>query len=193
MIEIPASAISGSLKVGIQIVSSQKRPVIEIYHQVCNRFGPEVEFDEPMGPSGTKTVKSKTRFQDVFVQFTLVNIGSLRAINLSLAMDGELKRNRREGFGGLFKNTINQFAPGQSQFLFAFSSSDFLNYPAEGGLPLGLKKQDFTITAHYDAPPGAINWLMSIPSKIRKKKRFITTYTFSPQLVEGDLPPAEYA
>lgn len=193
MVEVPASALTGSLRVGVQIISSQKRPVIEVYHQVCNRFGPEIEFDMSIGSTETKTVKSKTRFQDIFVQFTLVNIGSIRAENLSLTVEGDLKNDRRNIFRGLFKNTIEQFAPGQTQFLFLLQNTDLMQYPPEGGMPLGLKKQKLTITASYDAPPGILNWLLSIPSKLRKKKRFTTTYTFFPQLIEGDLPPAEYA
>lgn len=192
MIEVPASAISGSLRVGLQIVSNYKRPVLEVYHQVCNRFGPEHEFDVPNGSNGAST-KYKTRFQDIFIQFTLINIGGVRAENVSIYIEGDLKRHPpREKFGGLINQSITQFAPGQSQFLFKFNDIDLLDYAKDGGAPLGLKSQTFTLNIHYDAPPGIINWLLSLPNKLRGKKRFHSSYTFSPVTISGDLPPPEY-
>lgn len=192
MIEVPASAITGSLRVGLQVVSNYKRPVLEVYHQVCNRFGPEQEFDVPNGSNGAIT-KHKTRFQDIFIQFTLINIGGVRAENLNITIEGDLKRNPpREIIGGLINQTIAQFAPGQSQFLFKFNNHDLLKYAEGGGLSLGLKNQTFTLNINYDAPPGIINWLLSLPNKLRGKKRFHTSYTFSPSTISGDLPPPEY-
>ncbi|GMU46169.1 MAG: hypothetical protein AMXMBFR26_09510 [Porticoccaceae bacterium] len=194
MIEIPSSVVTGSLRVGLQVVSSHKKPVLEIYYQVRNRFGPEQEFEVPDGVDGTKRSKYKTRFQDIFVQFTLVNIGGVRAENVTLNIKGELKRHSpREGFGGVFLSPISQFAPGQSQHLFSFRDYDLLEYPEGGGNPLGLKSQSLTVTVEYDAPPGIINWFLSLPRKVLGKKRFTSEFSFSPQTVAGDLPPAEYA
>lgn len=192
MIEVPASAISGSLRVGLQIVSNYKQPVLEVYHQVCNRFGPEHEFDIPSGPNG-KSNKYKKRFQDIFVQFTLINIGGVRAENISIDITGDLKRHPpRENLGGIINQKIAQLAPGQSQFLFKFNDHDLLEYAEGGGLPLRVKNQTFTLNIYYDAPPGIINWLLSLPNKLRGKKRFHNSYTFSPLTVSGDLPPPEY-
>lgn len=42
--EISSSAVTGAMRIGVQIVSSHKNPVLEIYQQVRNRFGPETEY-----------------------------------------------------------------------------------------------------------------------------------------------------
>ena len=195
MADISTTAISSSLRVGLHVVSNYKRPVLEIYHQVCNKFGPEYEFDVPDGADGKKITKHKTRFQDIFIQFTLINIGGVRAEDVELSISGPLKRNHQHhDFGGSFKSPIPQFAPGQSHFLFSFADHDLLQYPEGGGSPMGLKDESFTITISYNPPSGILNWVLALPSKIRgKKRRFTTTYTFSPLLVSGDLPPPEYA
>ncbi|BFM06924.1 hypothetical protein [Halioxenophilus aromaticivorans] len=192
--EVSSSAITGAMRVGVQVVSSHKAPVLEIYHQVRNRFGPEFEYETPKGVSGEATIKQKTRFQDIFVEFTLVNIGGSRAENIKLSISGVLRRNSpRESFGELFDVVIPQMAPGQSRFLFRFDDHDLNEYPEGGGRPIGLKNESFTILMEYDSGKGILNWFLSLLSKLRGKRRFREEYTFFPQLVTGDLPPAEYA
>lgn len=192
--EVSSSAITGAMRIGVQVVSSHKAPVLEIYHQVRNRFGPEFEYEIPRGNSGEEMLKQKTRFQDVFVEFTLVNIGGSRAENIKLSLSGDLRRNSpRESFGELFDTLIPQMAPGQSRFLFNFDLHDFNKYPEGGGSPIGLKNDSFTILMEYDSGKGLLNWFLSLLSKMRGKRRFKAEYTFFPQLVAGDLPPAEYA
>lgn|SRR4030043_429955 len=192
--EDSSSAVIGALRLGLQVVSAHKRPVLEIYHQVRNRFGPEFEYQIPKEANGLEQITQKTRFQDIFIQFTLINIGGQRAENIKLSISGDLKRHPpREDFGGVFRAIIPQMAPGQTHFLFRFDDRDLNEYPEGGGSPIGLKKKSLTITMEYDAPKGLLNWILSIPSKLRGKRRFSETYTFSPQMVAGDLPPAEYA
>lgn len=192
--EIASSAITGAMRVGVQVVSSHKLPALEIYHQVRNISGPEHEYDVPMDIHGKNNVKQKHRFQDVFVEFTLVNIGGSRAENVKLSLSGELKRNYpRQSFGDLFDVIIPQMPPGQSRFLFRFDQSDLMRYPEGGGKALGIKDQSFTISIEYDSGKGFLNSLMSLPSRLRGKRKFREEYTFSPKLVTGDLPPAEYA
>ena len=192
--EVSSSAVTGALRVGLQIVSAHKRPVLETYHQMRNRFGPEYEHQIAKGADGIEQITQKIRFQDIFIQFTLINIGGERAENIKLSIGGDLKRHKpREDFGEVFRTIIPQMAPGQTHFLFKFDHHDLNEYPEGGGKPLGMKKQSLTITMEYDAPKGLINWILSIPSKLRGKRRFRETYTFSPQMVAGDLPPAEYA
>ena len=192
--EVSSSAITGAMRIGVQVVSSHKAPVLEIYHQVRNRFGPVFEYEIPKGVSGEDSIKQKTRFQDIFVEFTLVNIGGSRAENIKLNFTGNLKRNPpRESFGELFDVVIPQMAPGQSRLLFKFDQHDLNEYSEGGGSPLGIKKESFTISIEYDSGKGILNWVMSLPSRMRGKRRFRDDYTFFPQLVTGDLPPAEYA
>lgn len=188
MADLTTAAVSSSLRVGLNVVSNYKKPVLEVYHQVCNQFGPEQEFETSRGFEGFKT-----RFQNIFIQFTLVNIGSIRAENVEMNISGTLQRRPpRESFGDFFEKTIPQFAPGQSHFLFSFDQYDLLKYPEGGGHPIGMKDDFFTITITYDAPRGFLNWFLALPTKLRGKKRFTTCYTFFPYCVAGDLPPAEY-
>ena len=192
--EVSSATVAGALRVGLQIVSSHKRPVLEIYHQSRNRFGPEFEHQISKGADGIEQISQKMRLQDIFIQFTLINIGGERAENIKLSIDAGLKRHHpRNDFGDVFKTIIPQMAPGQIHFLFRFDDHDLNEYSEGGGKPLGMKKQSLTITMEYDAPKGLINWILSIPSRLKKERRFIETYTFSPQMVAGDLPPAEYA
>lgn len=191
--EISASAVTGSLRVGLQVISNHKKPLLEIYHQVCNRMGPEQEFDMPVGINGNKTRKEKHRFQDVFVMFTLVNIGGVRAEDVTMMIEGELKRRaHREDFGGIFKASIPQFAPGQTHFLFSFTDSDLWNYSEVSNKPNGLKEGSFTITMSYNPPSGWLTTITALPWKILGKKRYISKYTFSTKMVAGELPPVEY-
>jgi hypothetical protein len=193
--EVSSSAI-GAMRVGVQVISSHRKPLIEIYHQVHNRFGPEQEYALNSGHDESKSEIFKTRHQEIFIQFTMINIGGERAENIKLSITGELKREPPfEYFGGIFNSIYPQMAPGQIHYLFQFRSHDLNNYVREGnvGTPQGLKKSSFTITIEYDAPKSVLNWLLSIPSKIRGKRQFYNTYTFSPYMVDGDLPPAEYA
>jgi hypothetical protein len=178
--EISSSVVTDALKVSIQVLSSHKRPLLEVYHQVHNRFGPANEM--------------KIRFQDIFVQFSLVNIGGERAENIKLSISGDLRKNKpMQDFGGSFRSIVPQLAPGQTHFLFRFADHDFNIYPEGGGKPIGVKTSSFTITVEYDAPKGFINWFLALPSRIRCRRRFVTTYTFSPEMIAGDLPPEEYA
>lgn len=191
--EVSSSAI-GAMRVGVQVISSHRKPLIEIYHQMHNRFGPEQEYDLNHGDG--KPVIHKTRHQDIFIQFTMINIGGERAENIKLSITGDLKREPPlENFGSAFNSIYPQMAPGQIHYLFQFRNHDLMDYVRKGnvGTPQGLKKSSFTISIEYDAPKGILNWLLSLPSKLRGKRQFRNTYTFSPYMVDGDLPPAEYA
>ncbi len=151
--EVSSSAVTGALRVGLQIVSAHKRPVLETYHQMRNRFGPEYEHQIAKGADGIEQITQKIRFQDIFIQFTLINIGGVRAENIKLSIGGDLKRNKpREDFGEVFRTIIPQMAPGQTHFLFKFDDHDLNEYPEGGGKFLGMKKQSLTITMEYDAP-----------------------------------------
>ncbi len=185
--------VTSSLRVGIQVAGNHKRPVLEIYHKVSNTFGPEWEFRVPGGVSGTEVQTDKTRFQNIAVEFTLVNIGGARAEDICLSITGDLKRNRPfDDFGGAFEHRIPQFAPGQSQFLFAFRDYDLLEYPSEGGKASGAKKQTFTITATYRATRSPLQRLFALPKALLKRPQYKMQYTFNPLTITGELPPPEY-
>jgi len=193
--EISSSAI-GAMRVGVQIVSSHRTPLIEIYHQVHNRIGPETELtsQHPLDESKLHTIKY--RDQNIFIQFSMINIGGQRAENIKLSISGDLKRDSpRENYGNVFNNIYPQMAPGQVHYLFQFMNYELLQYEYEGntGTPKGIKNSSFTIVAEYDSGKGVINWLLSLPSKVMGKRRFKNEYTFYPYMAGDELPPVEYA
>lgn len=58
--EVSSSAITGAMRIGVQVVSSHKAPILEIYHQVRNRFGPELI---QVGSSGREKIKQTLDFK----------------------------------------------------------------------------------------------------------------------------------
>jgi hypothetical protein len=192
--DVSSSAISSAMKIGVNIVSANKGPTLEIYHHVRNMYGPEIEYEITKGIDVVEPLKQKIRLQDVFVEFILLNIGGSRAENIKLSLTGDLRRNNpRESFGDVFDVVIPQMAPGQSRYLFQFHDRDLMKYPDNRGDPRKLKSESFTIVVEYDSGRGFLNWILSLTSKIRGKRRFRTEYTFFPRLVSGDIPAAEYA
>lgn len=192
--DISSSAVTGTIRIGLQVLSSHRRPVIEIYHQLRNIYGPETEFHVPVGQSGSATRIEKTRSQEVIIQFFLVNIGSVRAENVKISTSGELKRSPpRDDFGKKANTVLPQLSPGQLHFLFKFDEFDLYEYPESGGTPIGLKKALLTITSEYDPPKSMWNRFMTLPYRMLGKRRYKTVYIFSSDMVEGDFPPAEYA
>ncbi|OCH17741.1 hypothetical protein A6E03_19640 [Aliivibrio sp. 1S128] len=188
--ELTSSAITGSMRLGVQVISSHKEPVLEIYHQLRNQYKPEVEYDMPIGVSGKDKRKSKCRHQNIFIEFNLANIGGSRAENIKLTLKGDLRRNHpRENFDDLFDIIIPQMPPGQVKHLFQFKEDDLFEC-IDGGKK--LKETSFTIVMEYDAGSGKLNWILSRWPKLMGKRRFKQEYTFFPKLVTGDLPPAEF-
>ncbi|MCF6255420.1 MAG: hypothetical protein L3J98_05685 [Gammaproteobacteria bacterium] len=170
--EVAGSTVAGMMRVGLQIISNHNKPVLEIYYELRNRFSPE---------------------QDIFIQFSIVNIGSVRAEDIELEVSGGLKRNKpRESLGEIMETVIPQMAPGQMIHLFRFDEQNLNEYPDGGGKSLGIKSDSFQITAKYNAPKSMLNWLFSLHRRIFGKKRYETKFIFKPAMVCGDLPPAEY-
>ena len=182
------------MKVGLQIVLSHKKPVLDFYYEVRNRFAPEEEYELQIGVEKGRTRTHKTRRQDIFIQFFVVNIGCIRAENVEFEVTGSLKRNKpREDLGELIKTEIPQMAPGQLVYLFRFDDSDLYVYPDEGGGSLGIKTDELQIVAKYNAPPSLLNWIVSMYKRLFGKKQYESKFVFRPTMVCGDLPPAEYA
>ncbi len=182
------------MRVGLQVISSHKKPMLEFYYEVRNRFGPVDEYEMPVGVNGKETKSHKIRFQDIFIQFYVVNIGGSRAENVEFEVSGRLQRNKpRESLGEILETEIPQMAPGQLVHLFRFEDHDLNIYPEGGGKPLGMKTEELKIIAKYNASPSFLNWIFSIHRKILGKKQYESNFVFKPQMVCGDLPPAEYA
>jgi len=193
--EVTGSEAAGFMRVGLQIASNHRGPVLEFYYEVRNRFGSEFEYDSPVGVEGTKTQKNKIRSQNVFIQFSIVNIGGVRAENVEFEITGELRRSKpREGFGSIMESEIPQMAPGQLIHLFQFHDHDLNIYPEEGGSSIGIKSDHLQIVAKYNGPQTFINRILSFHTRIMGKKQYESKFIFKPEMVLcGDLPPAEYA
>ncbi|EGQ8221372.1 hypothetical protein O2V13_004766 [Vibrio parahaemolyticus] len=87
--EVSSSAISGALKAGVQVVSAQKRPVLDVYHRIHNLKHPRRDITSHDDPS---LVVGTTSRQQVFISFTLTNIGGERAENIKLTIGGNMIR-----------------------------------------------------------------------------------------------------
>ena len=198
--ELNTSAITGAMRIGVQVIVAQKRPVLEIYQQSRNQIGPEQQFETPAGSSGTKKHTHRTRFHDIFIDLTLVNIGGERAENVTFKIEGNFRRRPpRDNLPEIFSLDIKQLSPGQSLYLMKIDNFDLLEYEysEEGGQkvgkPAGMKKDTLKVTIHYDGPTTLLNRVLRHWRRWRGLKQYSTEFLFDPEIFEGDLPPAEYA
>ena len=195
--DVSASALTGALRVGLQVVVARKRPVLEIYQTLNNTFGPPFDFDIK-DVTGTKTLRTdRHRFQDIFIDLTLINIGGVRAENVTFKLRGEFKRDGP--FPEFLASNVRQIAPGQPLYLIRIDDHDLNVYSPdpEGSTTsfraTGIKTTTLTISVDYDGPASFFNWLISRHRKWRGLKQYSTQFTFDPMTVVGDLPPAKYA
>lgn len=200
IMELNTSAITGAMRIGVQVIVARKRPVLEIYQQSRNRFGPEQQFELPAGSSGTKTHTHRTRFQEIFIDLTLVNIGGERAENVTFEIEGTFRRHPpRDNLPEIFSLDIKQLSPGQSHFLMKIDDHDLLRYEyseAGGqkvGKPVGMKNDTLKVTIHYDGPTTLLNRVLRLWRRCWGLKQYSTEFLFDPEIFQGDLPPAEYA
>lgn len=190
--EISASTLTGAMRVGVQVASAYRGPHLEIYYEVINQFGPEHEFTMPAVTPSEAPYSHKSRFQDTYIQFQLINIGGQRAQNVRLHRSGSFERSEHRDFGGLFETVIPQMAPGQVLQLFLLDSHE-LERIGEDRRVTGFKDGELIITVEYNSPGGLVNGLKTAYARLRGKPHYRTEFRFSPQLVMGDLPPARYA
>lgn len=200
IMELNTSAITGAMRIGVQVIVAQKRPLLEIYQQSRNQFGPEQQFELPAGSSGTKTYTLRTRFQDVFIDLTLVNIGGERAESVTFEIEGTFRRHPpRDNLPEIFKREIKQLSPGQSLYLMRIDNNDLLKYDyiEEGGQKIGkqsgMKNDTLKVIIHYDGPNTILNRVLRLWRRWRGLKQYSTEFLFDPAIFEGDLPPAVYA
>jgi hypothetical protein len=191
--DVSTTAATSALRVGVQVLSSLKRPAIEVYNQMRNVIMPEESYvgkDAQDHPTNIRTI----RHHAISVTFTAVNIGGARAENVTMRIVGKFRRNApREDFGERFRQTIPHMAPGQVMFLFEIGLHDFNRYPADGGSPIGMKDEELGIDVEYDGPREGLNRIGRWWANVRKRRQYVFRYRFNPLTVRGDLPPAEYA
>lgn len=186
--ELSSSAI-GAVRVGLQVISNHRRPMLEIYSEVRNR----VRHDTVEKANGARTAIRETQHQEIFVQLSLVNIGGVRAEDVEFKLTGDFKRNQpRDYFGEIFDSVMPQMAPGQAIHLFRIEQSDLYNYAKEGGKQQGIKEENISVVVSYNASSSWLNYLLRLHRRIRGKKQYETRFTFNPKTVCTDLPPVEY-
>jgi len=187
--DLMSSALTGALRVGVQVVIARRRPVLEVLYNLHNDYSPEID----LGPGVS------SRFQRIFVSLALVNLGGTRAENVTFDVTGSF---RRELFKGelpeLLKSTIQQMAPGQSHYLMRIEQGDLHEWVQSGESDAAKKMADLktstlTIRVHYDAEPTLLNRLLRKYRHWRGLKQYQTTFVFDPQNFAGDLPPPNYS
>jgi hypothetical protein len=188
-----SSALTGALRIGVQVVVAQRRPVLEIFYNLHNDYSPPQELSSQVAG------KQSHRFQHIFVDLVMVNLGGVRAESVSFATAGSFRRNLLHGEEpGLFKSTIKQMAPGQSHYLMRIEESDLHDWTPDDIDPkakrmAGIKKETLTIAIHYDGPTTVLNRIRRSPRRWRGLKQYVTRFVFDPQIFSGDLPPPNYA
>jgi hypothetical protein len=185
------SALTGALRIGVQVVVARRRPVLDIFCNLHNDFSPPVELNSQI-LQGSQT----HRFQNIFVDLVLVNLGGIRAENVTFKTAGNFQRHRN--LPALFESTIWQMAPGQSHYLMRTDQGDIHDMvpdanDAKAHRMGGLKKDTLTVSVHYDGPSTVLNRILRVLRRWRGLKQYQTTFVFDPQIFAGDLPPPNYA
>jgi hypothetical protein len=192
-LDFVSSALTGAVRIGVQVVVAQRRPGLEIFCNLHNDYSPSVEVETVHGPAQSH------RFQRVFIDLVLVNLGGIRAESITFKTAGTFKRELLGGEEpGLFQATIWQMAPGQLHYLMRIEQGDLHNWEPDGKdlnakRMGGLKTDTLTISVHYDGPSTLLNRILRLPRQWRGLKQYEMNFIFDPQTFAGDLPPPNYA
>jgi hypothetical protein len=182
--EIAAASVAANvLRVGLNIAVGRNRPVIEFYYEVHNNYGPVQHIPERTLERGFKAPAIEHRPQYVFISFFAVNIGSLRAEQITFTVSGH--RGTRP-WGQIFGNEIRQMAPGQSTYLLRLDQSDL--YPSDQ-----LTQMDLTLKAQYRSPKSIVNWASRRWARFRNRSQYSTHFTFNANNIATDLPPPRFS
>ncbi|WP_340313584.1 hypothetical protein [Rhizorhabdus argentea] len=188
--ELSASAVTGAMRIGVQIATAYRGPHLEIYYQVINQFGPETTYHSLMG-TGDVTRADTIRSQDLYIQFLLVNVGGMRATNVKLTRAGDFCRASGRDFGGLFEVPIAQMPPGQVLQLFLLDAHE-LDAHGEDGRKIGIQEGSLSITVDFDAPRTLLSIWRYAWARIRRKSQHRTMFEWRPDMVMGDTPPPRF-
>jgi hypothetical protein len=186
-----SSAVTGAVRIGVQVVVARQRPILEIFCNLHNDFSPTVEIENSRS-------SQSHRFQRIFIDLVLVNLGGMRAETVTFQTSGRFKRELSNGEEPqLFKSTIRQMAPGQSHYLMRIEQGDLHDWAPDERDPnaskmAGVKTSTLTIAVSYDGPPTLLNRILRLPRRWRGLKQYETTFVFDPQNFAGDLPPPNY-
>lgn len=192
---------SGLYLIGDNGRSSNRRPgrccspsaVLEIFCNLHNDFSPPEEINSRV------TGKQSYRFQRIFADMVLVNLGGVRAETVTFRTSGSFKRRLLNGEEpAFFQSTIWQMAPGQSHYLMRVDHGDLHDWPPDEKTQnakrmAGIKKDTLTIIVQYDGPATILNRITRSLRRWRGLKQYETQFIFDPQIFAGDLPPPNYA
>jgi hypothetical protein len=185
--EIAAASVAANvLRVGLNVAVGRNRPVIEFYYEVHNDRGPVQQIPERTLERGIKAPAIEFRQPDIFVSFFAVNIGSLRAEQVTFSIGDQFPRRGSAPWGNIFASEIAQMAPGQSAYLLRLDQSDLFRSDR-------VIDTDLTLKAKYRAPKGILNWPSRRWARFRGKSQYSTDFTFNGKNIATDLPPPKYA
>jgi hypothetical protein len=193
--ELSTAAVTGSARLVLQVVTGQRRPVIEFYFAVRHRVGPQEEF-ESRDSQGQNPTTHRYRPQDLSLHIYMVNIGGVRAENLRLELRGDLEYfsgYKRLSHMKIFNGeAIPQFAPAQLLTICNVDVDDLFARDEKGKVT-GIRPETFEIVAHYDGPKVWLNRPGRSWAQIRRRKQYRSEFRFDAACLEGlDVPPAEY-
>jgi hypothetical protein len=171
----------------LNIAVGRNRPVIEFYYEVRNDFDPVQRIPERTVMQGLgKVPASEHRHQRIFVSFFAVNIGSLRAEQITFTIGDQFRRRGTMPWGKIFGTEIRQMAPGQSTYLLRLDQFDLYSSDQTTEVDLILKAQ-------YRAPKSILNWVSRLWARWRRRSQFSADFVFNAKNMATDLPPPNYA
>ena len=186
--ELSTSAVTGAMRVGLQIVSSLKRPSIEIFSEL-RKINRPMQFYH----GGDSRIE---RWDEEFVAFYALNIGGRYAENVSFDMSKTtFEREKPKRWGPRLDAIVPIMSPGQRQFLFLLNIHEFneMEWTETTGTPVGIKSDPINIIVHFDGPDEWPNRLQRWWfNTVLKRKQYVFKYSFNPKSLEGDFPPTEY-
>src|SRR5690606_13181319 len=178
VMEISSSALTGALRVGVKVVVGRKRPVLEIYQQLHNVFGPPCEIGQKDAAGRTAHIHTH-RSQDIFIDLTLINIGGDRAESVTFEVSGEFRREEpRHDLPQVLNTTIDQVALGQALYVMRIADHDLNRHKPDNTehptsyKPEGFKDCSLNITIHYHGPSTFLNKSMRWPRRCRGLKQY---------------------
>ena len=199
--ELTTTSALGAARLGIQIVQSDRRPILEIFEHVQNDMMPPENI--PITDFSGKIIRNdQHRRQEFAVHFFLANIGSRRAENVNIKLSGDFKRERPfENWPESLRREIPQMAPGQTRFLFTVRLHDFLQYSSEKFIegqkvsqPIGPKQGLLSARIQYNSSAGF--WIgakrLWTRTFLCHEADYTTHYTFDPSAMSEEFPPPNY-
>jgi len=193
--DLSAGAATGALRLGLQVVTSRRRPLLDVYYELRHVRQPDREVRLP----ARYGMEERTlRFPDseLILAFHLINLGGVRAekVRLELHADFQIDSRRKLSDRPLFSGKeIPQLAPAQSFPLLIIDPHNDLQTRGADGKLNGFKPP-FAIRIRYNGPSSWYKKPVHMYQEWRtsKPRSYTTFFEFVPELLKGaQIPPAE--